>query len=186
MTDSEIISLLAARDERGLAELEQKYSRYCQKIAFNVLGDSEEAQECVNDALLRLWNAAGREKPEKLTSYLGTVVRNIALNRLRDRANSKNAVLTGAMSLDDPDGPEYPSETDPDIDESITAGALISEFLREQPVIKQRIFVAKYYYELTDAEISEQFGIPEGSVKSMLHRMKKELRKRLEKGGVDV
>ncbi|MBP5730813.1 MAG: RNA polymerase sigma factor [Clostridia bacterium] len=186
MTDSEIISLLAARDERGIVALEDKYSLYCQKIAFNILGDREEARECVNDAFLRVWNAAEREKPGKLTAYLGTVTRNIALNRYRDRKNAKNAALSGAISLDDPDEPEYPAEGGTDIDNSITAGALISEFLHEQPEIKQRIFVAKYYYELSDAKISRLLNIPEGSVKSRIHRMKKELRKRLEKGGVDI
>ena len=68
VTDSENISLLAARDERGIVALEDKYSLYCQKIAFNILGDREEARECVNDAFLRVWNAAEREKPEKLTT----------------------------------------------------------------------------------------------------------------------
>ena len=183
MTDVEILKLIAAQDESGLAELERKYSGYCRAVAFNVLGDRNEAEECVNDAFLRIWNATGREAPEKLKSYLGKTVRNIALNRYRDNNNSKHRVLSCAEPLEDADRLAAPEVN---YDRDITIAALINEFLHSQPEKKQKIFVAKYYYEMTDDEIATLLGIPRGSVKSGLSRMKKELRRRFEEEGISV
>ncbi len=183
MTDGEILKMISARDESGLAELERKYSGYCRTVAFNVLGDRDEAEECVNDAFLRIWNATGRETPEKLKPYLGKTVRNIALNRYRDNNNSRHRVLSAAGPLEDADRLAAPEVN---YDRAITVAALINEFLHSQPEKKQKLFVAKYYYEMTDEEIASLLGIPRGSVKSGISRMKKELRSRFEEEGISV
>ena len=57
MTDRAILELLNRRDEKGLTAVQEQYSGYCYTVAYNILGSREDAEECVNDMLIRLWNA---------------------------------------------------------------------------------------------------------------------------------
>ena len=81
MGDREILKLLAERDENAILELQRKYGRYCHTVAFNVLGSPEDAEECVNDAFLQLWNADAPDRVTDLKRYVAAVVRNVAINR---------------------------------------------------------------------------------------------------------
>ena len=78
MQDSEIIALYWQRDEAAIAETSRKYGAYCFRIAANILTAKEDAEECVNDAYHRAWNAIPPERPEHLGAWLGRVVRNVA------------------------------------------------------------------------------------------------------------
>ena len=78
MGDREILKLLAERDGNAISELQRKYGRYCHTVAFNVLGSPEDAEECVNDAFLQLWNADAPDRVTDLKRYVAAVVRNVA------------------------------------------------------------------------------------------------------------
>lgn len=99
MQDSEIIALYWQRDEAAIAETSRKYGAYCFRIAGNILTAKEDAEECVNDAYHRAWNAIPPERPEHLGAWLGRVVRNVALGRWQHaHARKRNRGMTTLLS----------------------------------------------------------------------------------------
>ena len=81
MEDREIIELYWARSERAVAETAKKYSRYCSRVAYNVLHNAEDAEECVNDTFLHAWNAMPSQRPNRLPAFLGRITRNLFLDK---------------------------------------------------------------------------------------------------------
>src|SRR5699024_1694314 len=88
MEDQEILGLLEKRSEQALGEVERRYGALCLGLARRLLGRAEDAEECVNDAYLRLWNAVPPAKPQSLGAYLCRIVRNLALRRI-DRQGAR-------------------------------------------------------------------------------------------------
>lgn len=82
MDDSIIVELFFDRSELAISETSKKYGRYCHYIAYNILRNNEDAEECVNDTYLRVWNSIPPKRPNKLQTYLGKITRNLALNML--------------------------------------------------------------------------------------------------------
>ena len=89
LRDQEILSLCRARDQRAIAALAEKYGAYCHTVAHNILGDHPDAEECVNDAYLAVWNGVPSAPPRSLLAYLAKVTRNIALKRLEHNQAQK-------------------------------------------------------------------------------------------------
>lgn len=81
MTDYDIVKLYFARSEKAISETEKKYGRYCLTVAENILRNEADSEECVNDTYLRAWNSIPPQKPQRLSTYLGKITRNLAINR---------------------------------------------------------------------------------------------------------
>ena len=75
MTDADIVTLYWARDEQAIAQTAQKFGAYCRKIAMNLLGSQEDAEECENDTWMAAWNSMPQNRPDKLAPYLGRITR---------------------------------------------------------------------------------------------------------------
>lgn len=88
-TDQEILDLCRTRDQRAIAAMEFQYGAYCHKVAVNILGNFHDAEECVNDAYLAVWNAVPPAQPRSLLAYLAKTTRNIAINRLEHNQAQK-------------------------------------------------------------------------------------------------
>lgn len=184
MTDADIVALYWARDEQAIAQTAQKFGAYCRKIAANLLGSPEDAEECENDTWLAAWNSIPPSRPDKLAPYLGRITRNLALD-LRERQNAKkrgggqmNAVLDELEFLL-PAGNHTAQEV-----ESAETARSISAFLRNQPEQARNIFIRRYWYCDATADIAKRYGIGESKVRVTLHRMRAKLKTHLEKEGV--
>ena len=118
MTDQEIIGLYWDRDEQALSQTERTYGGYCRSIAWNILKNRQDTEECVNDTWLRAWNAMPPQKPAILSVFLGTITRNLSLDRWRNATAKKrgagcpllrsNQKHTAACLLRRGLGPQYP------------------------------------------------------------------------------
>lgn len=183
LTDSEILGLLRERDERAISEMERKYSTYLHTIAYNVLGNDLDAEECVNDAFMNVWEHSGESTPLKLKQYLAAAARNIAINRFKEKTRQKRRAPEGEVDADEE---TIPAAGGGDPLDRLTLTALINEYLHTLPEKKRKIFVARYYYDADPAEIATKLGIPEGTVNSTLNRVKNGLGKFLQKEGFDV
>ena len=89
MNDQEIIALFWARQESAISATADKYGRYCHSIAYNILYNHFDAEECVNDTYLGAWNSIPPQKPNNLSAYLGRITRNFALNRYKRNTVAK-------------------------------------------------------------------------------------------------
>ena len=89
MNDREIVNLYWQRSEQAITETEQKYGRYCHIIAYNILENSEDSEECVNDTWMSAWNSMPDKRPERLSPFLARITRNFALTKIVRRTAKK-------------------------------------------------------------------------------------------------
>lgn len=101
MDDNRIVELYWDRDETAIHETDARYGRYLWTIAYHVLADREDSDECVNDSYYKAWSAMPPHRPASLSSFLGRIVRQLAVDRFRRRTAQKRAVSEYALSLDE-------------------------------------------------------------------------------------
>lgn len=82
MNDREIVNLYWQRSEQAISETERKYGSYCHIIAYNILENSEDSEECVNDTWMSAWNAMPDKRPDRLSPFLARITRNFALTKI--------------------------------------------------------------------------------------------------------
>lgn len=99
MEDKKIIDLFYDRAEAAISATDEKYHSYCKRIVYNILENSEDAEECVSDTWLKAWNCIPPYSPENLATFLGKITRNTALNYLRDKSRKKRS--NGQMELEE-------------------------------------------------------------------------------------
>lgn len=182
MEDEQIVELLWQRSELALRELERKYGRLCRQLAQNTLNDPQDAEECVSDALLAVWNAVPPARPASLMAFLCRIVRNQALKRLRhERAQKRDK--TAELPLDElAAGLNGRNLTEEAVDATLL-GRAINEYLHCAPPERRKMFVLRYWYHASIEQIARSLGCSQSKVKSTLFRMRGELRDWLEKEG---
>ena len=184
MEDSAIIDLYWAREERALNETDSKYGGMCRTIAFNILRDRWDSEECVNDTWLRAWNAMPPQRPFVLRAFLGKIARNLSLKVYEKNHAQKRGGGQVALALEEledcfSDGPETALE-----EAELTR--LLDRFLRQLPQKDCCVFVRRYWYLDSIMEIAARYHMALGSVKSSLHRSRKKLKEYLEQEGIFV
>lgn len=184
MDDLRIIELYFERDEQAIKETDAKYGKLCHSIAYNILNNHEDSEECVNDTYVGAWNAIPPTRPNNLMSFVCKIVRNLSLKRLEFRKREKRSADV-LLSLDElaavlPDERYAPEVSDEDV------GKLISKFLRTQKEDVRNVFLRKYYFFDSIGEIAERYGFTESKVKNMLFFTRNKLRDYLIKEGVKI
>ena len=101
MKDSDIIDLYWQRSEAAITATADVYGNYCHRIAHNILGSPEDAEECVNDTWVQAWNAIPPRKPLALKAFLGTITRNLAINLYRASHTQRRGGGQVALVLDE-------------------------------------------------------------------------------------
>lgn len=183
MEDSRIVELFWARDERAIEEAARRHGGLCRALALRVLGDLRDAEECVSDALLAAWDSIPPARPEKLSAYLARLTRNHALKRCRDRSRLKRGGGEYDLAYEELDECLAGRESVEGTLERRELSTAIAAFLRTLPRTERRLFLCRYWYFDSIAELSRSFGFSESKVKSMLGRSRSKLRRYLEKEG---
>ena len=180
MEDSEILLLLASRDERGLRALRDKYAALCRKIAMQHLRNTEDAEEIMNDVLLEAWNAIPPAEPENLGGFLSVLTKRAAVSRYRQtHAEKRGGGETPAVLEELAECIPAAQDVEAHVEERQLTAAL-NRFLASLPAEMRAVTVQRYVRQLSVAEIAVQYGISESKVKSMLFRARKRLRKFLD------
>ncbi len=182
MTDQEIIHLFLARNEDGITAVYEKYGKKILSLADHILRNSQDAEECLNDTILKLWNSIPPTRPVSLSSYVLQICRRRALDQLDwARAKKRSAEVVSIT--------EELENCLPAADIGENTGELlklIDEFLDSQSVKNRIMFVRRYWYSDTVEELAERFGMNPNSVRVNLHRIRKKLREYLEKEGIQL
>ena len=185
MDDSRIIEMLFARDEGGISAIEAKYGESCRKIAANILGNEQDAEECVNDTYLGVWNSIPPEKPLSLSAYIGKIVRNLAINRaIYQSAEKRSARVTIVLEETEEFLPS-PNEGTSLADELALKEA-INGFLATLSQEHRAVFLYRYWYLSSVKEIAGKFKLSESNVKVILHRTRGKFKEYLEKEGIQI
>lgn len=184
MGDEEILELYWARSEEAITATAEKYGGYCLAIARNILGSSADAEECVNDAYLSVWNSIPPGRPESLAGFLGKITRNAALNRRQREKAKKRGSGQAELALSElEDCVPAVVSVEQGVEDGLLTAAL-ERFLFAQTQPKRNIFIRRYWYLSPIRDIAKEYGMSQSKVKSMLFRMRKELKSHLEKEGI--
>ena len=183
MEDEKIIELFWDRSESAIRETEEKYGGYMRTTAGNILQDEEDRNECINDALLAVWNSIPPARPNMLRTYLGKIVRNIAISRWRMLSAEKRGAGRVALALDELAELSDLGETSERIVESIAVSDILNSFLRTLNKTERVVFIKRYWLFMTDKEIAGAMGLSESNIKVILYRTRCELKRLLLKEG---
>jgi RNA polymerase sigma-70 factor (ECF subfamily) len=178
MEDFKIVDLYWARDEGAISETEKKYGRMLYSLSYSVLSSREDAEECVNDTYVDAWGAMPEARPLYLGAFLSKITRRISIDRFRSIHREKRGgmgVVTEELTDCIPDGGSVMEEY-----ENGRLADTLNRFLHAQPTEKRVMFVRRYFYSQSIAEIAQCLGVTEAKVKVTLHRMREALRTVLE------
>ena len=185
MKDSQIVELYFARSETAISETDKKYGRYFHYIAYNILYSKEDAEECVNDTYVKAWDIMPPRRPEKLSTFLGKITRNIALNRYNyEHAGKREGTADIIFSEAEEFIPDPFSENH--ISEEIALRDAINGFVSSLPRKTRIIFVQRYWYMCSVSQIAKNTGTTEANVKVILHRTRVRFKAYLEKEGIMI
>lgn len=186
MDDREIVKLYFDRNIRAIEETTEKYRSYLATVAMNILGNCEDAEECLNDALHKTWNSIPPNRPENLRTYIGKIVRNLSFDRYRKNNSEKRGCGEIGIVLDElseiVSGKDTP-ETE--IDKKELARE-INSFLSGISGEKRNIFVMRYWYAMKVSVIAEKTGKTETNVSVILNRVRSSLKIYLSERGYDL
>ncbi len=184
MDDRQIIELYNERSETAISETADKYGKYCYYIAYHILYNEQDSEECVNDTYLRTWESIPPQYPNKLSAFLGKITRNLALNRYRYYKSEKRGYGQTALVLDElQECVPASGSTEQAVEEKLLVEVL-NRFLHELPIEKRMMFLRRYWYMSSIKEIAEDYEISEGNVKMTLLRIRNKLKQTLEKEGI--
>ena len=177
MEDIQIIKLLFQRSEMGISALQQKFGGLCKRVISNILSDSRDVEECMGDTYMRVWNSIPPQRPARLDSYLARIARNAALDRYDyNSACMRNSGLTLAYEELEACLPSLEGEAD-----ATQFREFINRFLQRLPKETRVMFVRRYWYGESVAEIARNCGYSEEKVKSSLFRTRNKLREAMVK-----
>ena len=184
MEDEAIIALYWQRSEEAIVQTDRKYGRYCRSIAFNILDNDDDTDECLNDTYLRAWNLMPPKRPSLLSALLAKITRNLALdrrkyNRAEKRGGGQVPLVLEELSECIPGGTDAEEILE---DKEITA--LLNRFLSSLPQRTREVFMLRYWYLCPVRQIAETLGLGESNVKMTLLRTRRQLKALLEKEGV--
>jgi len=180
LDDNSIIDLYFARDERAIEETRINYGRLIYAVAYDILRDNPDSEECESDTYFRTWNVVPPTRPQFFSSFLCKITRNLALNRARDGKRRLNVELVfDEISEAIPD-------TEGDLTEEIILRDALNDFLEGLGNTKRQIFIKRYFFMRDIKDIAKEMGIAVTSVKVSLSRTRKELRQFLEKRGIVI
>ena len=185
MTDAEIINLFFERSEQAIEELAKKHGSAVASVARNILGNSQDTEECVNDTYLGTWNAIPPHKPSPLRTFVCKIARNLATKKYHSNtADKRNSQYD--LALDELE--EYLSDSD-SVEKAYEAQELkeaINSFLATLSYSDRFIFMRRYWYSDPVQDIAKMADSTTNSVTVRLFRIREKLRLYLEKEGLLV
>ncbi len=173
LSDEEIIELYWQRNENAISETDNKYGELVFKIAYNILNDKSDSEECQNDTYIDVWNAIPPTRPRVFLSFIAKIARRVSIDLYRKKSNKKSIPSEFKSSIEEL---EFCLQEKSKVDEELAA-------LND----KQRfIFVGRYYFSSTVEEIARQVGTTPSNIYKALEKIKKGLKSYLESNGVNV
>lgn len=183
MEDAEIINLFNTKDETAISALSQKYGGLCTTVCKNILHNFQDAEECVNEALLKVWETVPPNTPSFLSAYIAKIAKNIALNRYRLMHREKRGGSEPDTAFEELENFVF---TERSVEEEAERKELleaINGFLEKLPSKKRIIFVRRYWYCDSIADIAASAGMSENNASVTLSRTRDALKKHLQKRG---
>ena len=182
MSDGEIIELYFRRDERAISETDAKYGKYLFSVAYNIVHDRLDCEECLNDTYLDAWNAMPPERPAVLKAFLAIIMRRRAIDRYKAEKRKKRIPSELTVSLSELEFALSDDTPQSELD-AIELSDAISAFVRSLPERRAYIFMSRYYAARPIRKIANKLCVSESTVNKELALIRQSLRKMLESEG---
>ena len=184
MEDKQIISLFLARNEDAIRHTDDTYGRRLFHLAYNIVKNDQDAEESVSDTYMKAWDTIPPQQPNHFFAYLARICRNFALGKLdcKNAAKRKAEVVSLTQEMESCI-PDTSRDTELDAKE---LGKVLNAFLRTLTPENRMVFMRRYWYVDTVAEIAVRYGISESAVMTRLSRTRAKMRAYLEKEGIYV
>lgn len=184
MEDTQILALFFSRSEEAIAAVSGKYGGYLHTIVHNILPNTEDAEEVINDVYLAAWDTIPPKQPEMLKYYLSRIARNLCFKRVeyltaRKRNSNAEVLLSELEECIPDDRKEMERELE---DRELTQ--LLNRFLGSLSADDRKLFLSRYYYAMTAPQLARRYGISPRQVKYRLEKLRRLLKHELEKEGI--
>jgi RNA polymerase sigma-70 factor (ECF subfamily) len=186
MDDEKIVELYWKRDEKAIKETDFKYKKYLFSIAYHIVHDRLDSEECLNDTYLGAWNAIPPSKPNVLKAFLTVIARRIAIKRYHSKL--RQSVIPSEMTVSLSELEDFVAD-DEDIDADFDAerlGRVISNFVRSLSERRQFIFMSRYYVADAIDTIASDLGLSRSTVNKELAAIRSALKEKLESEGYSI
>ena len=180
IADEQIIELYWQRDERAISETDFKYGNFLYRIAYNILHDKLDCEECQNDTYLDIWNAIPPTRPNVFPAFITQIMRRTAIDRYKQIMSQKRIPSEMTVSLDelDTEAMQY--------DNAEELGKIISDYLRTLSDKQQFMFIGRFYIADSVQDIANDLGVTASAVYKELGKIKSQFKIHLERNGVYV
>lgn len=186
LPDEEIISLYWNRNESAIDATDVKYGKYLYTIAYNILNDNMDSEECLNDTYLGTWNAIPPQRPTLFQAFLSKIMRNTALGRVRKATSAKRIPSEMILSLEELD---ECIQLEPGEDEKYYVNRLSELFNSYLETLSDRqlfVFICRYYYSDSVARIADMLKLSKNTIFRDLAAIRSSLREYLEREGYSI
>lgn len=186
IADEQIIELYWQREERAIQETDIKYGQFLYRIAYNILHDHSDSEECQNDTYLGIWNAIPPSRPAVFQAFISQIMRRTAIDRYREKTSKKRIPSELTISLEELDNTLHSSDTVCSECEAKELGNIISDYLRGLSDRQQFIFIGRFYMAEPVQNIAGDLYVTASAVYKEIDKIKLGLKKHLEKNGVYI
>ena len=181
LSDEEIIALYWDRDEQAISRTDEKYKKFLLSVAFNIVFDDQDCEECLNDTYIDAWNSMPPSKPALLQAFLATIMRRTAIDRYKSRKRQKRIASELTVSLSELE--EIIADESDNSAQTDELARLLSDFVRSLPDRRMYIFMSRYYFARPIGEIASLLCCSESTVNKEIAAIKRELKEKLMKEG---
>jgi RNA polymerase sigma-70 factor (ECF subfamily) len=184
--DEEIIEMYWQREEKAIEHTDEKYGKFLFRIAYNILGDRSDCEECKNDTYLGVWNAVPPTRPVVFPAFITRIMRRIAINLYKKKTSQKRVPSELTVSMEELQNSLHSGEYVDREYEAADLGKLIGDYVKELSDKEQYMFVGRYYMAESVQSIAKELGITVSAVYKALDKIKIGLKGYLERNGVYI
>lgn len=186
IADEEIIEMYWQRDEAAIQETDYKYGQFLFKIAYNILHDRPDCEECQNDTYLGVWNAIPPTRPTVFPAFITQIMRRIAINRYKEKTSKKRIPSELTVSMDDMHDTLHSGNTVESDYEAEEIGKLINDYVRGLSERQRYIFIDRFYFAESVETIAADLSISVPTVYREIEKIKQGLKSHLERNDVFI
>ncbi len=186
MADEQIIELYWQRQETAIQETDKKYGQFLFRIAYNVLHDRQDCEECQNDTYLGVWNAIPPTRPTVLGAFLVQIIRRIAINRYKEKTSKKRIPSELTVALEDAQDTLRSNESVGAAYEAAEVGKIINDYVKALPDRQRYIFIDRFYLAESVESIAADLKISPATVYREIDKIKQGLKSHLERSDIFI
>lgn len=186
IADEQIIELYWQRDEAAIQETDNKYGQFLFRIAYNILHDRLDCEECQNDTYLGVWNAIPPTRLTVFPAFITQIMRRIAINRYKEKTSKKRIPSELSVSMDDMHETLHSGNTVEADYEAEEIGKLINDYVRDLSERQRYIFIDRFYLAESVEAIAADLSISVPTVYREIEKIKQGLKLHLERNDVFI